>query len=239
MEAKEWSDYRLIKNFTFSGDLFRRVIKDISKSNEKPWNDVCFVAQKRPVFSFIHNKPCNQIVIHYIATKRNLSDSFIISVPIQFNKQFNEHEMLRYLFFLNHLEEFTITNMIYHKTTFSENIICSPSFNFILEGIQHIKYNIRKEDKLILISDEKKLHKVYGMIEREKNGKITKTYFLYNLYSSYIVNDKFNCQKKTKKEDTSNKTNIFTRFTHAIKNMFYINRNSGYMQLSTSDKKNV
>ena len=168
----------------------------------KHLNNIPIEEYNIPVFSFIEDKPHYMIAIHSL-TKIDFSKPtrkfvFEVQLPISFT----EKDIITFLQNDNKTNiVFKVIDINYYEMCLCQELAINASgldFQFALSRKQ---IPTTKDDRVLMISKKEDISYVYFMIEREKEGKIERYYYEYDLGSATLLPDiNFDVEPKNKDE---------------------------------------
>ena len=167
----------------------------------KHLNNIQIEEYNIPVFSFIEDKPHYMIAIHSL-TKIDFSKPtrkfvFEVQLPISFT----EKDIITFLQNDNKTNiVFKVIDINYYEMSLRQQLAINASgldFQFALSRKQ---IPTTKDDRVLMISKKEDISYVCFMIEREKEGKIERYYYEYDLGSATLLPD-MNFDVEPKKQE--------------------------------------
>ena len=194
-----FTDCRVIYNKNFIKEVYQQ---STSILITKHLNNIPLEKYYIPVFSFIENKPHYIIAIHSVTKIVDFSKStrkFVFEVQLQ--KSMTEKDIITFLQNDNKTNiVFKVIDINYYEMSFCQELaIYCYWFDFQF-ALSQKQIATTKEDRVLLISKKEDISCVCFIIEREKEGKINRYYYEYNLTSVTLLPD-MNFDVEPKKQE--------------------------------------
>ena len=199
-----FTDCRVIYNKNFINEVYQQ---STSILITKHLNNIPLEKYYIPVFSFIENKPHYIIAIHSVTkivdfSKPTRKFVFEVQLPISMT----EKDIITFLQNNNQTNiVFKVIDINYYEMSFCQELaIYSYWFDFQF-ALSQKQIQTTKKDRVLLISKKEDISCVCFMIEKEKEGKINRYYYEYNLTSVTLLPDmNFDVEPKIQEEQVIN-----------------------------------
>ena len=193
-----FTDCRVIYNKNFINAVYQQ---STSILIAKHLNNIPLEKYYIPVFSFIEDKPHYIIAIHSLTqidfSKPTRKFVFEVQLPISMT----EKDIITFLQNDNKTNiVFKVIDINYYEMCLCQDLAINSYWSDFQFALSQKQIPTTKDDRVLLISKKEDISCVCFIIEREKEGKIDRFFYEYNLASVTLLPD-MNFDVEPKKKD--------------------------------------